>query len=76
MSVFHRIRFENILNGETGSQNDGVGGNITVGCVVYEYKTLDQRVHGSRRSQVESPEHKTYDAQGVYDRSPEVMTYR
>ncbi|KAH8194673.1 hypothetical protein TruAng_011169 [Truncatella angustata] len=28
------------------SQNDGVGGNITVGCLVYEYKTIDQRVHG------------------------------
>ncbi|KAK9424434.1 hypothetical protein SUNI508_13629 [Seiridium unicorne] len=27
-------------------QNDGIGGNITVGCVVYEYKTTDQRVNG------------------------------
>ncbi|KAK9777546.1 hypothetical protein SCAR479_05939 [Seiridium cardinale] len=27
-------------------QNDGIGGNVTVGCVVYEYKTTDQRVNG------------------------------
>lgn len=30
----------------TGLQNGGVGGNITIGCVLYEYKTIDQRVSG------------------------------
>ncbi|KAF7528791.1 hypothetical protein G7054_g10039 [Neopestalotiopsis clavispora] len=29
--------------------NDGIGGNMTVGCVVYEYKTIDQHVPGEGR---------------------------
>lgn len=33
----------------TGLQNDGIGGNITIGCVLYEYKTIDQRVSRERK---------------------------